>query len=300
MAIILACNFIGAVGISRGQVNESELESFFSNSQYRKHSSGFFRSAKSYLDSELRKYPKGSGQHEHFSLMRKALLKKDPYMQAPPFLDVSNCENGDIGMLSSNGRFITFVKLFQILDENRALMKCSFDPRADDDEWSGPFLWVAEEGSAWAAGAVKEGKVFALGIISFKKINDYVYTNRLGGLRKVPAVEVLPAHAWGAMVQKHKKAPSRKKNKSAAASNKGPAGDKPMPTDSVKSAEKLPTSKYYLRRDKTVKGPFTATQIVDLAEKKRLKSTDEVGTSETGTFTPLLKIYNKIKEQANQ
>jgi hypothetical protein len=58
--------------------------------------------------------------------------------------------------------------------------------------------------------------------------------------------------------------------------------------------------RFYIRRDKTIKGPFTAGQIVDFAQKKRLKSMDEVGTSEKSNFILLTKVYSRIKKMANQ
>jgi hypothetical protein len=131
-------NLITMVNSASCQVNENELGTFFNDPQYRKHSSDYFKCAKTFLDYEIRKLPQGSSGYQQSTLMLQLLLKKDPIMQAPPFLDVNTCEKGDIGMLTANGRFIPYIKFFQILDDKRALMKCSFDSYAADDKWSGP------------------------------------------------------------------------------------------------------------------------------------------------------------------
>ena len=55
------------------------------------------------------------------------------------------------------------------------------------------------------------------------------------------------------------------------------------------------TDGFYIRRDKKIKGPFTAAQIVDFVQDELLKRTDEVGQSATGTFTPLKNVYSHIK-----
>ena len=200
-------NLIAMVNSASCQVNEYELGSFFNYSKYRAHSSNYFKTAKAYLDYEIKKSARGSVSNQRFTFMRQLLLTKDPRMQAPPFLDVNRCEKGDIGMLSLNGRLITYVKIFQILDDKRSLMKCSFNRYAADDNWSGPFLWVGEKGAAWTAGFIRNGAVLHLGVITFKKVDDYVYRNVLGGLRKVPAIEVLGFDDWGGLVERHKRPP---------------------------------------------------------------------------------------------
>jgi hypothetical protein len=63
--------------------------------------------------------------------------------------------------------------------------------------------------------------------------------------------------------------------------------------------KQCPKDRYYIRRDKTVKGPLTAAQIVDFAQNKRLKSTDEV-KSDNSKFILLTKVYSEIKKMANQ
>jgi hypothetical protein len=214
--------------------------------------------------------------------MRKLLLKKDPLMTAPPFLNVNNCEKGDIGMMSANNRFIPYVKLFQILDDTRALMKCSFDANADDDEWSGPFLWVAEQGSAWSTGQIKEGKIFALGIIAFKKIDDYVYRNQLGGLRKVPAVEVLPSDVWASLVRKYKTTPGSKKPRTPSPGKAKPAGTKKMAADAAKS-------EYWLKRSELIRGPFSLEKIQQFFTNKNLQNGDEFGSSKEGPWQTITK-----------
>ena len=181
-SFITLFNSIAMVNSGSCQVNENELGMFFKNSQYRKHSSIYFKSAKAFLDYEIRSHPKGSLGYQQSTLMLQLLLKKDPIMQAPPFLDVNTCEKGDIGMLSASGRFIPYVKIFQILDEERALMKCSFDSNADDDEWSAPFLGVSEKGAVSIFRVTnkgsEEGDMFAIGILNCKKIDYYVYRNQ--------------------------------------------------------------------------------------------------------------------------
>jgi hypothetical protein len=203
--LIIALNLIFMVNSATCQVNESELAAFFKHPQYRKHRSTYYKTAKSYIELQLKKYPKGSPSYKQMLLMRKALVSHAPEMQAPPFLNVNTCAKGDLGMMSLNGRFIPYVKIFQILDDQRALMKCSFNPSADDDDWSGPFLWVAKKGTAWSDGNPANGKILALGVISFKKIDNYQYKNVFGALRTVPAVEVIGSDVWAAMVKKHKK-----------------------------------------------------------------------------------------------
>jgi hypothetical protein len=215
-------NLIAMVNSASCQVNENELGMFFNDPQYRKHSTDYFKTAKTYLDYEIKKYAKGSASYQQFTFMRQLLFKKDPIMQAPPFLDVNTCEKGDIGMLSASGRFISYVKIFQILDDERSLMKCSFNRYAADDNWSGPFLWVGKKGTSWTAGSIKDGAVFSLGIITFKKVDDYVYKNLLGGIRKVPAIEVLGSDNWAAMVKKHKTTPTIKVIKRPSPSNSKP------------------------------------------------------------------------------
>jgi hypothetical protein len=84
-------------------------------------------------------------------------------------------------------------------------MKCSFSRNAADDNWSGPFLWVGKKGAAWTAGSIRNGAVLHLGVITFKKVDDYVYRNVLGGIRKVPAIEVLGFDDWGGLVERHKR-----------------------------------------------------------------------------------------------
>lgn len=81
-----------------------------------------------------------------------------------------------------------------------------------------------------------------------------------------------------------------------AKSVSGKAGER-----EVKKIEaKMLKARYYLRRDKTIKGPLTPAQIFDLAQRKRLKKTDEVSTSENSNFILITKAYKQLKELAHR
>ena len=52
-------NLIAMVNSASCQVNEYELGSFFNYSKYRAHSSNYFKTAKAYLDYEIKKSARG-------------------------------------------------------------------------------------------------------------------------------------------------------------------------------------------------------------------------------------------------
>jgi len=74
-----------------------------------------------------------------------------------------------------------------------------------------------------------------------------------------------------------------------------PLRRKSKKTDDEAEIDWIDNAQYYLRRDKTIKGPFTAAQLVDFVQDKQLESTDEVRESATGTFRPLKNVYSRIK-----
>ena len=282
VAFIMLFFSLGFVHPAIAQVNENELPSFFSQRGYKKHNSSYFFAAKAFIETELKKQPRGSAGYEQYSLLRQYLLKKHPSMQAPPFLDLNKAETGDIGMLSVNNRRITFLKVFQILDKNRSLVKCAHGPYESDGKWSDPILWVANEGEVAVADQVEEGKIFAIGIMVFKKIDDFFYTNQLGGQRKAAALRVVSADNWAAMVLEHQEKPANRNTKPKTREAKDSDDPKEMATVEV-------DSKYWLRRSDKIRGPFSPESIIQFSKNDGLKVGDEIGTSAAGPWKEINK-----------
>ena len=282
LAFMMSFLSLGFVNPVTAQVHENELQSFFSQRGYKKHNSAYFVAAKAFIESGLKKQPRGSAGYEQYSLLRQYLLKKHPSMQAPPFLDLNKAETGDIGMLSVNNRRITFLKVFQILDDNRSLVKCAHGPYESDDKWSDPILWVAKEGDVAVADQVGEGKIFALGILVFKKIDDFFYTNQLGGQRKAAALRVISADDWGEMVLEHQVKPAIRNTKPKTRESRDPDEPKEMATVEV-------DSKYWLKRSDQIRGPFNRESIIQFSKNDGLKVGDEIGASAVGPWKEISK-----------
>lgn len=205
------------VNTAIAQVNEKELKDFFSHRGYKLHNANYAAAVKAFIDSEQKKVPRGSFSYENYQLLRQALGKKAPVIQAPPFLDLNIGQKSDIGMLSVNSSRVAFIKLFQVLDENRSLVKFASRPYESDDKWSEVFLYFAEDGTNHVDGGIEEGKIFALGVTVFERLDDFVYKNQLGNLRKVGAVRLLSMSDWEKLVINYQaKPPEQKPNAQGA------------------------------------------------------------------------------------
>ena len=228
MTVTLIGSFILSaflVGTAVGQVNESELATFFKLRGYTKHNIAFKKRVKVWIGRQLKKYPKGSPGFDQAVNMNKHLRKDTPEMQAPPFLDINNCNTGDIGMLyhtlnKINGKsvspqlshLIPYMVAVQIVDKERTLMKFSFNSNALKEDWKGPFLLQKKEGTAVrvaTSGQVNTGnrqigKVSETGLVYFQSLGIFSYKNRLGGTTQVPTFKVLSPTEWAKMVTKYK------------------------------------------------------------------------------------------------
>jgi hypothetical protein len=187
------------------QVNESELKAFFDSPRYGQHFKNFNKVAKAFFESEMKKYPPDSLSHQNAREGLNMLKRKDPGMQAPPFCELLLSEKGDIGLLSINSQVVPFVKVVQVLPENRFLFKAGFEAEAEDDAWSAPFLIVDVEGLTFSENGYQEGAVMRQGFMILKRIDNFSYLNRLNQPKTVAAFEVLDTAKWGEMVLKNKK-----------------------------------------------------------------------------------------------
>lgn len=201
--LILVVAFIAAVNLPEtgsGQINESELPYFFKHPRYRKYRNDYRDEARRYFESRINKFEQGSEERKQYELLIGRLRKRDESLHAPPPLDYSRSELGDLGLLSVGGRPIPYFKVFQILNDERALMKFSFDHEAEDRDWQGPFVWESRRGSAWVDSPIRNGAILS-GIITFKRIDNYIYENTYEEVRTVPRFENLSAIKWAEMVE---------------------------------------------------------------------------------------------------
>lgn len=214
-SLVAVIALISLADVANCQVNETELEMWFRDARYKRYRGRFYRGAKKFIASEMKPLRKGSSGYENLNNARLLFNKRPQIMEAAPFLDIKTSKTGDLGMMSVNagksgfsGRPIPYVKVFQALGDSQSLMKYSFDPNADDDKWSGVFLWVLPKGSAQNDGSgppLKEGSVAKLGLLFFKKVDDLVYKNALGATRQVPAFRNLDIDEWLDLAKQYKK-----------------------------------------------------------------------------------------------
>jgi hypothetical protein len=218
-SLVAVIALISFADVANCQVNETELEMWFRDARYKRYRERFYGAAKQYTALGMKQFPRGSSKYENLKLMKALFNKRPQIMEAAPFLDLKTSKTGDLGMMSVNagdsgftGRPIPYVKVFQSLgDNNQALMKCSFDPDADDDEWSRPFLWVVQKGSQQndnrfgSRSQLQEGSVSKLGFLFFQRFDDFVYTDTFGARRQVPAFCSLDLYEWLDLAKQYKK-----------------------------------------------------------------------------------------------
>ena len=203
MLVIVTVAILGVVDhpeVGHCQINESELPYFFKHPRYRKYRNEYRDEARRYLESRINKFEKDTEERKQYEQVIGRLRKRDQSLHAPPPLDYSKSELGDLGLLSIGGRPIPYFKVFQILNEERALMKFSFDYDAEDRDWLGPFVWESKRGSAWVDTPIKKDLILS-GIITFKRIDNYTYENTYEDVRTVPRFENLSAVDWAKMVE---------------------------------------------------------------------------------------------------
>ena len=94
---------------------------------------------------------------------------------------------------------------------------------------------------------------------------------------------------------KHKLPTDAEMQQSTSSITKAPNDANP-PSDKKINAVK--DRRFFDCRNKVVKGPFTPIQIVEALKAQKLKTSDEIGSSESGPFTSIEKEYQELKRLA--
>ena len=116
----------------------------------------------------------------------------------------------------------------------------------------------------------------------FKKIDDFFYTNQLGGQRKAAALRVVSADDWAAMVLEHQVKPASRNTRPKTRESQDSDDPKEMATVEA-------DSKYWLKRSNQIRGPFTRESIIQFSKNNGLKVGDEIGTSAVGPWKEVSK-----------